>query len=31
MDEQDAQAGRQRFQHYRKQNLQPTHFVAGKS
>lgn len=31
MDEQDAQAGRQRFLHYRKQNLQPTHFVAGKS
>lgn len=31
MDEQDAQAGRQRFMHYRKQNLQPTHFVAGKA
>ncbi len=30
-DEQDAQAGRQRFLHYRKLNLQPTHFVAGKS
>ena len=29
MDEQDAQAGRQRFLHYRKLNLQPTHFVAG--
>ena len=28
-DEQDAQAGRQRFQHYRKLNVQPTHFVAG--
>ncbi|MEG0881939.1 MAG: FecR/PupR family sigma factor regulator, partial [Janthinobacterium sp.] len=26
----DAQAGRQRFLHYRQQNVQPTHFVAGK-
>ena len=30
MDEEDAQAGRQRFLHYRKQHVQPTHFVAAK-
>jgi DNA polymerase-3 subunit chi len=31
MDEQDAQAGRQRFLHYRQQDVQLTHFVAGNS
>ena len=31
MDAQDAQAGRQRFLHYRQQDVQLTHFVAGNS
>ncbi|MBB5607904.1 MULTISPECIES: DNA polymerase III subunit chi [unclassified Janthinobacterium] len=31
MDEHDAQAGRQRFLHYRKAGMEPTHFVAGKT
>lgn len=30
-DEADAQAGRQRFIHYRQASLAPTHFVAGKT